>query len=105
MVNGAVRHILYRMSQSVYGPAQINFFHVCKEVCIKASDFFKNRIADCQAGSACPENLSCLVVLLCVGFYRIKYASLAKRNTIFIDVSSGSAGIFESSFFAVTEYF
>src|SRR5690554_1933469 len=95
MVNYRIRAIRNSISQMFESPAQINFLHMCKKICIKASGLIPTRFSYKKSCSGRPEHITIVIILTLVFFGFTQQTPPAKWKPKSIDIPSGCTGMFK----------
>src|SRR5690606_1888010 len=95
MVNHRMRAVTDAVSHSLQAPAEVDFFHVCKEICIKPARKLPKVLFDKERSSASPKDAGRGVVLSLVFLQYVQHAAAAERETVIIEESASCTGMFK----------
>src|SRR4051812_39409223 len=98
MVNFRLRTIHYLITHILQSPAKVNLLHVGKKTFVKSSSRYPILFFDKHGSACCPKHFSRLLVLTFILLYLIKHPATTERIAIFINKSTGSAGMFKMIF-------
>ena len=96
MVNHRTGTIADIIAIILHTPAEINLFHVGKEIAIKTSKLVKHLGSDKHGGTRSPEDVALVIVLPVVFLKCRENASTAERISILVDETTSATSILES---------
>src|SRR5690606_33478402 len=95
MVNHRMRAVTDAVTHSLQAPAEVDFFHVCKEVCIKPTRKFPKVLFDKERSSASPKDVGKGVVLSLDFLQYVQHAAAEEREAETIEETASCTGMFK----------
>src|SRR5690606_37901552 len=95
MVHGTAGSVVCTFSCAMKLPAQVDLFHVRKDILIETAVGVKAFRPDHHAGTGSPEHRSFVIVLPVVLFHMIEHSAATERIAKAVDESAGGTGVLE----------